>query len=98
MSGDGKRSVAEWPKLPRPSSTLPLALSLLAVCEAAVAVGSGVLGVEPDRRAQVRHGAVVFTLREVHVAPAVVSILEVGIEADRLIKVGHGAVVVAPGE
>jgi hypothetical protein len=22
MSGDGKRSVAEWPKLPRPSSTL----------------------------------------------------------------------------
>jgi hypothetical protein len=24
MSGDGKRSVAEWPKLPRPSSTLPL--------------------------------------------------------------------------
>ena len=25
MSGDGKRSVAEWPKLPRPSSTLPSA-------------------------------------------------------------------------
>src|ERR1019366_6023872 len=25
MSGDGKRSVAEWPKLPRLSSTLPLA-------------------------------------------------------------------------
>ncbi len=25
MSGDGKRSVAEWPKLPRPSSTLPYA-------------------------------------------------------------------------
>jgi hypothetical protein len=23
MSGDGKRSVAEWLKLPRPSSTLP---------------------------------------------------------------------------
>src|ERR1700758_1173797 len=23
MSGDGKRGVAEWPKLPRPSSTLP---------------------------------------------------------------------------
>src|SRR5450830_508164 len=23
MSGDGKRSDAEWPKLPRPSSTLP---------------------------------------------------------------------------
>jgi hypothetical protein len=23
MSGDGKRSVAEWPKLSRPSSTLP---------------------------------------------------------------------------
>jgi hypothetical protein len=23
ISGDGKRSVAEWPKLPRPSSTLP---------------------------------------------------------------------------
>ena len=23
MSGDGKRSVAKWPKLPRPSSTLP---------------------------------------------------------------------------
>src|SRR5258708_5236715 len=27
MSGDGKRSVAEWPKLPRPSSTLPKPLS-----------------------------------------------------------------------
>src|SRR6201982_3129037 len=25
MSGDGKRSVAEWPKPPRPSSTLPFA-------------------------------------------------------------------------
>src|SRR5262249_57180348 len=25
MSGDGKRGVAEWPKLPRPSSTLPSA-------------------------------------------------------------------------
>ena len=24
MSGDGKRGVAEWPKSPRPSSTLPL--------------------------------------------------------------------------
>ena len=24
MSGDGKRGVAEWPKLPRLSSTLPL--------------------------------------------------------------------------
>ena len=23
LSGDGKRSVAAWPKLPRPSSTLP---------------------------------------------------------------------------
>jgi hypothetical protein len=23
MSGDGKRSIAAWPKLPRPSSTLP---------------------------------------------------------------------------
>jgi hypothetical protein len=27
MSGDGKRSVAKWPKLPRPSSTLPKATS-----------------------------------------------------------------------
>ena len=26
MSGDGKRGVAEWPKLPRPSSTLPVAV------------------------------------------------------------------------
>src|ERR1700751_5766035 len=25
MSGAGKRGVAEWPKLPRPSSTLPIA-------------------------------------------------------------------------
>jgi hypothetical protein len=25
MSGDGKRGAAEWPKLPRPSSTLPTA-------------------------------------------------------------------------
>jgi hypothetical protein len=24
MSGDGKRGVAAWPKLPRPSSTLPI--------------------------------------------------------------------------
>jgi hypothetical protein len=28
MSGDGKRSVAAWPKLPRPSSTLPEQRSL----------------------------------------------------------------------
>ena len=37
MSGDGKRSVAEWPKLPRPSSTLPTATLELAVtiCEEA---------------------------------------------------------------
>ena len=27
MSGDGKRSDAKWPKLPRPSSTLPSATS-----------------------------------------------------------------------
>ena len=27
MSGDGKRGVAAWPKLPRPSSTLPNATS-----------------------------------------------------------------------
>jgi hypothetical protein len=24
MSGDGKRGVAAWPKLPRPASTLPI--------------------------------------------------------------------------
>ena len=29
MSGDGKRGVAEWPKLPRPSSTLPSLCSML---------------------------------------------------------------------
>ena len=29
MSGDGKRGVAEWPKLPRPSSTLPETTELL---------------------------------------------------------------------
>jgi hypothetical protein len=37
MSGDGKRSVAAWPKLPRPSSTLPsrqaLMLGLCSVLE-----------------------------------------------------------------
>src|SRR5262245_53351496 len=35
MSGDGKRSVAAWPKLPRPSSTLPkweCVSSLCGVC------------------------------------------------------------------
>jgi hypothetical protein len=31
MSGDGKRSAAAWPKLPRPSSTLP-GLPCLDVC------------------------------------------------------------------
>src|SRR5450631_3122626 len=31
MSGDGKRSVAEWPKLPRPSSTLPVDGRLVAL-------------------------------------------------------------------
>ena len=29
MSGDGKRSVAEWPKLPRPSATLPTATLII---------------------------------------------------------------------
>jgi hypothetical protein len=31
MSGDGKRSVAAWPKLPRPSSTLPKLLDARAL-------------------------------------------------------------------
>jgi hypothetical protein len=31
MSGDGKRSVAAWPKLPRPSSTLPKLLNARAL-------------------------------------------------------------------
>jgi len=31
MSGDGKRSVAAWPKLPRPSSTLPKLRDMLNV-------------------------------------------------------------------
>ena len=31
MSGDGKRGVAEWPKLPRPSSTLPFLGSGLSI-------------------------------------------------------------------
>jgi len=30
MSGDGKRGVAKWPKLPRPSSTLPEATDIAA--------------------------------------------------------------------
>jgi hypothetical protein len=38
MSGDGKRSVAAWPKLPRPSSTLPFLLSAYA---AAFGKGAG---------------------------------------------------------
>jgi hypothetical protein len=37
MSGDGKRSVAEWSKLPRPSSTLPS--RQLAACNDRVASG-----------------------------------------------------------
>jgi nucleoside phosphorylase len=32
MSGDGKRGAAEWPKLPRPSSTLPHAWLMLGHC------------------------------------------------------------------
>jgi hypothetical protein len=36
MSGDGKRSVAAWPKLPRPSSTLPDRRSALAQLTAAI--------------------------------------------------------------
>jgi len=31
MSGDGKRSAAAWPKLPRPSSTLPKLLNARAL-------------------------------------------------------------------
>src|SRR5882762_6122122 len=43
MSGDGKRSVAEWPKLPRPSSTLPIRTQRLhcAVSAFRVQTGSG---------------------------------------------------------
>jgi hypothetical protein len=37
MSGDGKRGVAEWPKLSRPSSTLPKRTLPNVSCESALA-------------------------------------------------------------
>jgi len=39
MSGDGKRGVAEWPKLPRPSSTL-LGASVWAFFEVGLILGA----------------------------------------------------------
>jgi hypothetical protein len=39
MSGDGRRSVAAWPKLPRPSSTLPLLPSAKAASRPQLAEG-----------------------------------------------------------
>jgi hypothetical protein len=45
MSGDGKRSVAAWPKLPRPSSTLPnrrsFGISLMPALELRTLRGEG---------------------------------------------------------
>src|ERR1700732_4237621 len=43
MSGDGKRSVAEWLKLPRPSSTLPHVWSGRALQEGFVNLADAVL-------------------------------------------------------
>src|SRR6266849_11192961 len=47
MSGDGKRSVAEWPKLPRPSSTLPGHLHQIQ------APGDGIQATQRDAKALV---------------------------------------------
>jgi hypothetical protein len=43
MSGDGKRSVAAWPKLPRPSSTLPSRRFAAAQQSLGFTVGFGVV-------------------------------------------------------
>ena len=53
MSGDGKRGVAEWPKLPRPSSTLPKRTWLMGLtvsgvgCEADLTVATADFRVWP---------------------------------------------------
>jgi hypothetical protein len=53
MSGDGKRGVAEWPKLPRPSSTLPS--RPIPAYNSLVAVGSTAdIGRRWSRKAQSR--------------------------------------------
>jgi len=49
MSGDGKRGAAEWPKLPRPSSTLPGCVKTLRGI-----IAPGILGSTVMRRAKKR--------------------------------------------
>jgi hypothetical protein len=46
MSGDGKRSVAAWPKLPRPSSTLPDRHSLRVPNSVAIGGTADISGLE----------------------------------------------------
>src|SRR6267142_2016558 len=47
---DGKRSVAEWPKLPRPSSTLPFETCRRAVTMSVYRGRAEVGGTQPNRR------------------------------------------------
>jgi hypothetical protein len=50
MSGDGKRSVAAWPKRPRPSSTLPQQRSVSAQLTAAIGGAADLSRSEANRQ------------------------------------------------
>ena len=63
-----------------------------AAAQAAVVVGHGELGVEPDRLAVVGDGVVVVALGEIREAAVVADVGCVGDELDRLVEVGDRAV------
>src|SRR5262249_44780803 len=63
MSGDGKRSVAAWPKLPRPSSTLPEQRSFGLRFMPAIG-GEPSVAVTTERGARRRHGCRTYGLDE----------------------------------
>src|SRR5262249_30727697 len=67
---------------------------LVEVGDAAVVVGAGVFGFEPDRLVKVGDGAADVAPGTVGIAPVVVGGGELGIEPDRRAKVGDGAVVI----
>src|SRR6266404_6467384 len=76
MSGDGKRSVAEWPKLPRPSSTLPSRTSRREPVSQAVTLARG------GRQARFSDKSHLDRIREERVTPLVQGPHEVRLGVD----------------
>jgi hypothetical protein len=91
MSGDGKRGVAEWPKLPRPSSTLPSRTRMSRLCRVRLLAARNALGKPANRApyeiANVRRTRAFISLRSL---PGLSELLQVlGSRADQGVRGVH---------